>query len=77
VPGYQGSYEVSNCGHVRSVLRVVTKCNVARYTVRECILKPRIHEPSGFQIVALARRGKYRSFYIHKLVRDLFGEEAA
>jgi hypothetical protein len=40
-------------------------------------LKPRIHEPSGFQIVALARRGKYRSFYVHKLVRDLFGEEAA
>ena len=53
IEGYEGLYQVSNCGRVRSVKRTVWNSGKGCYkTVPEKILKPR-KERGGYLMVGL------------------------
>ena len=60
VVGYEGLYQVSNQGRVKSLERKVPKRNGER-TVKERILKP-ITDRYGYLIVCLCAGGKQKMF---------------
>lgn len=62
IPGYDGFYQVSNMG------RVKTTANV--YKRHERILKSR--EIGGYVYVTLSKQGKQKKCYIHRLVAEIF-----
>jgi hypothetical protein len=74
VPGHEGAYQISSHGRVRSVPRIVMRRNGVPMTVRGRFLAPS-RRPSGVATVTLADHGHYTGFYVHKLVRDVFGNE--
>ena len=67
-PGYEGLYDVSNLGRVRSYLRPghhkVKKAPVPRI-MSESVTK-------GYKTVALTKDGRYRSYRVHRLVLQAF-----
>ena len=70
VVGYEGLYQVSNQGRVKSLERKVPKRNGER-TVKERILKP-ITDRYGYLIVCLCAGGKQKMFKVHRLVCQAF-----
>lgn len=76
IPGYEGRYQVSNLGQVKSLPRVVERKNVlcggvSKTPVPEKILKPQIRKPSGHLEVKLGSNpARHRS--IHSLVAEAF-----
>lgn len=70
IKGYEGLYEVSDLGKVRSLERYVTRGNHNIY-VRERILLPEI-DKNGYVQVVLSKNGKGTMRKIHKLVADAF-----
>lgn len=71
VVGYEGLYEVSNLGRVRSVGRVVTYRNGRRVHCRSRVLKPAEH-PAGHLHVILCRVGKHVTAKVHRVVLEAF-----
>lgn len=65
--GYEGTYQVSNKGRVKSLTR-----KVWNYTKRERILKP-CHKPNGYMQVNLCKDGGGdKHAYVHRLVAQAF-----
>ena len=74
IKGYEGLYQVSNMGRVKSLERTVTQKNGRKYSVKERILKPRA-TPSGYLLVSLCNgSGKVKTFKVHRLVCEAFHE---
>ena len=71
VVGYEGLYEVSNMGRVRSVERTVWDNRGYYKTVQERIRKPQ-NNRHGYLCVVLAKDGKIKNHYIHRLVAEAF-----
>ena len=69
VVGYEGRYQVSSMGRVKSLVR---KDCLGR-TVKERILKPGVPK-DGYPIVGLNAGGKQKMFSIHRLVCQAFHE---
>ena len=73
ITGYEGLYEVSNYGRVRSLDRLV-KCGYSKKrTTKGKILKPRKNN-SGYYIVNLYSRKNKKNILIHRLVAFAFPE---
>ena len=70
VVGYEGRYQVSSEGRVKSLERKVPKWDGER-TVKERILKPCV-TGSGYLYVNLYAGGRTRMFYVHRLVCQAF-----
>ena len=69
VDGYEGMYEVSNYGEVKSVSRYTTGNRHRK--LKEKMLKK--HENSfGYWLVALCKNGKAKDFRVHRLVAEAF-----
>lgn len=68
IPGYEGEYEVSDLGRVRSLARVVMRSNGVPQTIASRILKPG-RRTSGHLTVSLRRRN---SIGVHILVLRAF-----
>lgn len=68
IPGYEGEYQVSNLGRVKSLARTCRN-NKGTRPIRERILKPCLTK-NGYSIVHLGHRG--RSTRIHRLVAEVF-----
>lgn len=66
IPGYEGSYEVSDLGKVRSLDRITNDGK----RVRGCVLKP-FTMPSGHLRVGLSP-GQGRTRKVHRLVLEAF-----
>ena len=67
IPGYEGFYQVSDKGRVRTVRRVVIRRNNSPHTVRSKLLHP--WKIDGYLFVALYKeRGKPTCISIHRLV---------
>lgn len=64
VQGYEGLYQVSNLGRVKSLIR-------GYYWQKERILKPRKNH-DGYLRFTLCKDGKTKTFYIHRLVAVAF-----
>lgn len=72
VVGYEGLYEVSNLGRVKSLAREVYRRKMGIKKVKECILKPKLCD-RGYYSVALCRQGyKNKTAMVHKLVARAF-----
>lgn len=70
VPNYEGLYQVSNLGNVKSLQRYVI-CNGGNRFKKEIILKPG-KDNYGYYIVSLHKKCISRTFSIHKLVAITF-----
>ena len=73
IPGYEGLYQVSDCGQVKSCERVVTHPKSGKLTLKEKILKPGLN-PRGYHYVTLCKDGKVKNFLVHRLVALAFLE---
>ena len=70
IEGYEGLYQVSNLGRVRSLDRVVIRSNGKPNTVSEKILKYGMNR--GYCAVVLCKDGKKKMYKVHRLVAMAF-----
>ena len=71
IPGYEGCYQVSTLGRVKTVERLTKRKNGTSFTVQERIKKQRIGT-SGYYMVDLKVDRKSKTFRVHKLVAMTF-----
>ena len=71
IPGYEGIYEVSNKGRVRSKQRLALGKNNCYRKLPEKILKERINK-NGYNRVALYKNGIVKNKLVHRLVLEAF-----
>ena len=71
IPGYEGYYQVSNYGNVRSLDRVIKEKTGKTQTLKGRILKLRIN-PGGYYYVEFSKNGNRATFAIHQLVAQAF-----
>lgn len=71
VVGYEGLYQVSNLGRVKSLSRIVTTKNGAKRVIREIIMKP-VFCTFGYPCVSLRKDYAKKTKLIHRLVADAF-----
>lgn len=77
IPGYEGYYQVSNHGQVRSLDRNVMLKNGAFRFAKGITLRPGEHT-AGYGMVVLSRLGKRVTRKVHTLVAEAFiGERPA
>ena len=72
IEGYEGRYQVSNLGRVRSVERIGTRPNprtgkAMNFTTKQRIITNRKH-PRGYKMVLLCKGGSSEQFLLHRLV---------
>ena len=72
IEGYEGLYQVSNMGRVKSLKRTV-RCDRGYRIVPERILKGRKNRV-GYLQVQLCKDGKVKKCYVHRLVATVFCE---
>ncbi len=71
VPDYEGFYQVSNLGRVRSLERKVLDTTGKFQFFKQKVLKHE-NEPSGYCRVRLSKRGKVKNIRVHQLVAMAF-----
>lgn len=72
VVGYEGWYEVSTRGGVRSVDRVVVTSNGKRRTFPGVVLAQGTLPDTGYRTVGLKRNGTTKRVLVHRLVLEAF-----
>lgn len=70
IPNYEGFYQVSNFGRVKSVKRVVVRRNGTTNTCQEKILK--LNTNKGYYYISLFKNGIGKTFGVHQLVLHAF-----
>ena len=71
VIGYEGLYQVSNLGNVKSLERIAIRPKSGNYIVKEKILKPG-KDGNGYYLVILSKDCKRKTIKIHVLVAMAF-----
>ena len=69
--GYEGRYQVSNWGRIKSLNRTITDCRRRRQIIREKILKPE-NVDDGYERVSLCRNGGQKHHRVATLVYEAF-----
>lgn len=74
IPGYEGHYQISNLGKVKSLPRVINHSRYGRQNIKERILKPFFNgEKRGqYLFVILYKNTKIKAIGIHQLVAMCF-----
>lgn len=70
ITGYEGYYQVSNLGRVRSVDRMVKGKKENLRFVKGRILQPNLSE--GYLMVGLCKSGRQSTIRVHRLVAEAF-----
>lgn len=71
IPNYEGTYQVSNLGRVRSVSHtVVNNKNGGKRTVQSRLLKQEFR--NGYLVVYFCKDRKRKQFSVHRLVAQAF-----
>lgn len=70
VIGYEGRYEVSNLGRIKSLSRIVDN-GYSRRKIRERILSQNLSH-SGYRFIVVTKDGKQHSLRVHRLVAMAF-----
>lgn len=71
VVGYEGHYEVSNHGRVRSLDRVVVMKDGRKKTLKGIVRKQQTL-PHGYKTLKLGLNGRLKAHYPHRLVLEAF-----
>ena len=71
IPGYEGLYQVSNLGNVKSIERYVKHCRGGNQILRGRMLKFNSNK-NGYLRVGLNKEGCQKGFKIHQLVAMAF-----
>ena len=71
IEGYEGKYQVSNLGRVKSLSRMVVSRWGTKYQIKEKYLSA-IQDKDGYLIVCLKKNGKGKNFKVHRLVAKAF-----
>lgn len=71
VPGFEGCYQVSNLGRVKSLKRTINYSDGRKYTYKSVLLKSSL-STSGYLRVDLFKNQKRTGFNIHQLVAIVF-----
>lgn len=72
INGYEGIYEISNLGNVKSCKRYITDTIGRKRPVGGTIFKP--YNSRGYLCVALSKDHTQKTCFIHRLVWDAFGD---
>lgn len=72
IPGWEGFYEVSDIGRVRSVARIVPYSSRGTRKVTPCLLRPFKAHAGRYYQVSLNRAGGKQTRYVHQLVLEAF-----
>ena len=71
VPGYEGIYQVSDMGNVKSLSREVLRNGKYPIIIKEKILKPVLNS-NGYLILGLSKNGFIKKITVHTLVAMAF-----
>lgn len=71
IKDYEGYYQVSNLGNVKSINRKIVLKNNKTMLIKERILKQSIGN-NNYLIVSLFKNGNGHSFTVHRLVAEAF-----
>lgn len=74
IKGYEGRYQVSNLGRVRSLDRIILMRNGAKRLQKGQLIKP-TKDQYGYLKVHLSKNDKKKMFRVHKLVAEHFIEK--
>lgn len=72
IAGYEGLYEASSLGRIRSVPRVVPHRVSGSLTRKSVIRSPQRHRKTGYLLCNLSKAGKHRTHSVHRLVCEAF-----
>lgn len=73
IPDYEGRYQVSDRGRVRSLPRLVERENWTPMQLSGRVLRPRLSH-KGYLLVGLTKGSKTKNFSVHRLVASVFIE---
>lgn len=76
IKGYEGYYEISNLGRVKSLCRKIPNTRGRQFyyrLIKETILK-KTTDNDGYHIVSLYKDNKTKNFKVHQLVANAFCE---
>jgi len=71
IEGYEGYYQISNFGNIKSLQRLIKRNNGTDMILVEKVLKSNSNGV-GYQIINLRKEGKRKSYLIHRLVAEEF-----
>jgi len=71
IKGYEGIYQISNLGNVKSLSRLVNNHSGFKKNIKEKILKNNISK-TGYYVIDLKNNSKRKTFKIHRLIAILF-----
>lgn len=72
IKNYEGRYQVSNWGRVKSLERIVICGNHGSKRLFKEIIKKTGHIKDGYEVVILCKQGEPHNFFVHKLVWETF-----
>lgn len=72
IPGYEGYYQASDLGGIKSLRRVIMRSNGSPQTIRERILKPAFDTFGYLHVVLNAPDKSIKTFRVHRLVMWAF-----
>lgn len=75
IKGYEGLYQVSNLGNIKSMPRTIVTNNrfgkMTKYT-KSREIKPHLNKKTGYYQVHLSKNKKTKMFLLHRLVAETF-----
>ena len=71
IKGYEGLYQVSNYGRVKSLAKTIIYSNGREHFYPEKILKP-CKQKNGYFKIGLVKDGNYKNVFVHRLVAYAF-----
>lgn len=71
IAGYEGLYQVSSEGNVKSLERIVERSDGKQRLIKERIMKP-VKNRGGYLQILLSKDGKVKHAYVHRLVSQAF-----
>lgn len=70
IKGYEGLYEISSKGRVRSLNRLIIDCLKRKHPCKQRILK--LHDSGGYLMVGLSKNHTQQHFLVHRIVAKTF-----
>lgn len=70
IPEYEGYYQISECGNIRTLDRYVTDEKKTQF-IKGKVLKP-FDNGKGYMVISLSKDGKRKNHYVHRLVAQSY-----